>query len=299
MRNLFAFIYSYRGFLVFLLLEILCGYLIVQHNNYQGAAFYNSANAYAGRVLEFQQEVSDYFRLVEVNRALVNENRKLQESLQKIMTSGALDTIPAAPDSAYRIKPDSLMLARQALDTTGMIKTFQFIPGKVVKNSIHLLNNHLTLNVGRTDGVEPGMGVVSSAGVIGRVKNVSENYATVYSVLHTKMWVSAKIKRNNTIGSVKWDGSDPRFANLENITRDIVVQKGDTVITSGYNALFPEGVIIGRVVSFAKQSDKAFYTIKIALTPDFGNLSFVYVIKNMARVERDSLEVKSGINEND
>ena len=88
MRNLFAFIYRYRGFLVFLVLEIFCGYLIVQNNNYQGAAFYNSANMYAGRVLEFQSEVSDYFRLVEVNRALVDENRRLQQSLTTNMTAG-------------------------------------------------------------------------------------------------------------------------------------------------------------------------------------------------------------------
>src|SRR5688572_20322705 len=141
MRNLFAFIYRYRGFLVFLLLEILCGYLIVQNNNYQGAAFYNSANMYAGRVLEFQKEVSDYFRLIEVNRALVDENRQLKESLTKITTSGILDSIPASPDSSYRVKPDSLALAQQKLDTLGLLKTFQFIPGKVINNSIRRVNN--------------------------------------------------------------------------------------------------------------------------------------------------------------
>src|SRR5688500_2461516 len=120
MRNLFAFIFRYRGFLVFLILEIFCGYLIVQDNNYQGAAFYDSAYMYAGRVLEFQDEVSDYFRLLEVNRALVDENRRLQEALTMVMTSGKLDKVPQTPDSTFQVKPDSAMLARQRLDTTGM-----------------------------------------------------------------------------------------------------------------------------------------------------------------------------------
>ena len=301
MRNLFAFIYRYRGFLVFLLLEIFCGYLIVQNNNYQGAAFYNSANMYAGRVLEFQSEVSDYFRLVEVNRALVDENRRLQQSLTTIMTAGKLDTVPPVPDSAYRVKPDSAMLARQRLDTTGMVRTFDFIPGKVIKNSIRLVNNHLLLNIGEADGVFPGMGVISSSGVIGLVKATSAHYATVTSVLHSRTSMSAKIKRSNTLGTIKWDGSNYREVNLDFIPRHIQVRKGDTVITSGYNAIFPEGVVVGRIISTAKESgsDKNFYTFRVRLTPDFANLSYVYVIRNTDLKERDALERKSGITDNE
>ncbi|WP_026461774.1 rod shape-determining protein MreC [Adhaeribacter aquaticus] len=297
MRNLFAFIYRYRGFLVFLLLEIVCGYLIVQNNNYQGAAFYNSANMYAGRVMEFQREVSDYFRLIEVNRALVDENRELKESLTKVMTSGILEKIPPAPDSTYRTKPDSLALAQEKLNNFGLLKTFQFIPGKVVNNSVRRVNNYLTINVGSADGVEPGMGVVSSEGVIGRVKATSEHYATVTSILHSQMLVSSKIRRNGTIGSVKWGGENYLMANLNYIPRHIKVMKGDTVVTSGYNAVFPEGVMVGRVTSVAKEADQSFYTIRMRLAVDFDKLSYVYVIKNLHRTERDSLELKSGITE--
>jgi rod shape-determining protein MreC len=297
MRNLFAFIFRYRGFLVFLLLEIFCGYLIVQHNNYQGAAFYNSANMYAGRVLEFQDEVSDYFRLIEVNRALVDENRRLQQTLATIMTSGKLEKVPPAPDSAYRVKPDSAMLARQRLDTTGMVRTYEFIPGKVIKNSIRLVNNHLLLNIGEAQGVKPGMGVVSSSGVIGQVKATSAHFATVTSLLHSRTYMSAKIKRSNTLGTVKWDGSNYRVANLDYIPRHIHVRKGDTVMTSGYNSIFPEGIMIGRIISFAKESDQSFYTIRVGLAPDFANLSYVYVIRNTSQGEREALERKSGMQE--
>lgn len=299
MRNLFAFIFRYRGFLVFLLLEIFCGYLIVQNNSYQGAAFYNSANMYAGKVLEFQSEVSDYFRLVEVNQALVEENRKLQESLTAVMTSGKLEKVPPLPGSSYRIKPDSAMLARQRLDTTGVVRTYQFMPAKVIKNSIRLVNNHLLLNVGEADGVQPGMGVISSQGVIGQVKATSAHYATVTSLLHSRTSMSAKIKRTNTLGTIKWDGSNYRIANLDFIPRHIEVRKGDTIITSGFNAIFPEGVMIGRVISFAKEADKSFYTIRVQLTPDFANLSYVYVIKNTRQGEREGLERKSGITDNE
>jgi rod shape-determining protein MreC len=299
MRNLFAFIFRFRGFLAFLLLEILCGYLIVQNNSYQGASFYNSANIYAGRLLEFQNEISDYFRLVEVNRALVDENRRLQQSLTTIMTSGKLDNMPAIPDSAYRVKPDSAMLARQRLDTTGMVRTFAFIPGKVIKNSIRLVNNHLLLNIGEADGVKPGMGVISNNGVIGKVKATSAHYATVTSLLHSRTLMSAKIQRSNTMGTIKWDGSNYRMANLDFIPPHIQPRKGDTIITSGYNSIFPEGVVIGRIASFVQEPNQSFYTIRVRLAPDFANLSYVYVIKNTDREERDALEKKSGITDNE
>jgi rod shape-determining protein MreC len=299
MRNLFAFIYRFRGFLVFVLLEILCAYLIVKNNSYQGAAFYNSANAYAGRILEFQREVSDYFRLVEVNQALVAENRALKESLTNIMVSERLDSIPPAPDASYRVKPDSLDLVRQQLDTTGISRIFRFVPGKVIKNSVRLVNNHLLLNVGRADGVEPGMGVVSGSGVIGRVKAVSQNYSTIYSLLHSQMLVSAKIRRTNTVGTIRWEGEDYRNANLDYIPRHIKLTKGDTIVTSGYNAAFPEGAVIGYVISARLEPNKMFLTVRVRLAVDFDNLAYVYVIKNTRRSERDSLEARSGIKEND
>ena len=282
-----------------MLLEILCAYLIIKNNSYQGAAFYNSANAYAGRILEFQREVSDYFRLIEVNQALVAENRALKESLTNIMVSERLDSIPPAPDASFRVKPDSLARAQQKLDTTGIRRTFRFVPGKVIKNSVRLVNNHLLLNVGRAEGVEPGMGVVSGAGLIGRVKVVSQNYSTIYSLLHSQMLLSAKVRRTNTVGTIRWEGEDYRVATLDYIPRHIKLTKGDTIVTSGYNAVFPEGVMIGRVISAKLEPAKMFLTVRVRLSVDFDNLTYVYVIKNTRRGERDSLEARSGITENE
>ncbi|MDB5260924.1 MAG: rod shape-determining protein MreC [Adhaeribacter sp.] len=299
MRNLFSFIYRYRGFLVFVLLEILCAYLIVTNNNYQGAAFYNSANAYAGRVLEFQREVADYFRLIEVNQALVAENRALKESLTNIMVSDRLDSIPPTPATGYRVKPDSLTLVRQKIDTTGMLRTFRFVPGKVIKNSVRLVNNHLLVDAGQADGITPGMAVVSGGGVIGRVKAVSKNYSTIYSLLHSRMLVSAKVRRTNTVGTIRWDGEDYRVATLDHIPPHVKLLKGDTIVTSGYNAVFPEDIMIGRVISAKQESDKMFLTVRVRLAVDFDNLTYVYVIKNTRLPERDSLEARSGIKENE
>jgi rod shape-determining protein MreC len=288
MRNLFAFIYRYRAFLVFLILEAFSIYLLVQNNSYQNAAFYNSANTYVGKVLEMQSNVTDYFRLIPVNQALVRENAHLKEELfrQRYLaedsTVGRVDSVLVKPDSLNRPIP------------------YKFIGARVIKNSFRLRENYFTLNVGKKDGIRAGMGVVAPEGVAGRVKSVSANYSIVTSVLHSKALVSAKLKHDGTFGTIKWSPTDDELtASLDYVPLHVKVFKGDTVITSGYNSLFPEGIMIGRVISVKKESDKSFFTIKVRLAVPFTRLNFVYVIDNARQAERDSLEnlVKGGEDE--
>lgn len=280
MRNLFAFIYRYRAFLVFLILEAFSIYLLVQNNSYQNAAFYNSANTYVGKVLEMQSNVTDYFRLIHVNQALVAENAALKEDLFR-QRQFAQDTLVGRVDSVL-VKQDSL----------NQPVPFKFIGAKVIKNSFRLRENYFTLNVGRKDGIQPGMGVVAPQGVAGRVKNVSANYSIVTSVLNSHTLISGKLKRDGSFGTIRWtEKDDDQTATLDYVPLHVKVFKGDTVITSGYNSLFPEGILIGRVVSVKKESDKSFFTIKVKLAVPFTRLGFVYVIRNERQAERDSLEV--------
>ena len=283
MRNLIQFIYRFRAFLVFLILEAVSIYLLVQNNSYQNAAFYNSANTYVGKVLEMRSNITDYFRLVQVNQVLVQENARLKEQIlasQKLAHDtlyGHSDSVLIVPDSANRPVP------------------YRFISARVINNSVRRVNNYFTLNIGRKDGIAAGLGVVSPQGVAGRVKAVSENYATVTSLLHSQTLISAKLTRDGTFGTIKWDeGDDARTASLHYIPLHVKVFKGDSVITSGYNSLFPEGIMIGKVISVKKEADKSFFTIKVRLAVDYTKLGFVYVIKNEAQAERDSLEAKLG-----
>jgi rod shape-determining protein MreC len=299
MRNLFAFIYRYRAFLVFILLEVGSVYLIIRNNKYHNAAFLNSANFYAGQVLAFRSQVYDYFRLVQVNQTLVQENTQLRQQLYRLQTIRANDSIPAFSDSVF-IQTDSI----PTYDSLKVRLAHTYIPAKVINNSTRQLNNFLTLNVGAADSVSPGMGVVSAEGLIGRVKTVSPHFATVTSLLHSKMLVAAKIKSrlpgtNNTIGTVKWDGANPRIGLLEYVPLDKKIVRGDTVISSGYNAVYPEGVIIGTIISASRDPDKSFYTIKLKLAVDFTRLSFVYVVKNQYQAEQDSLELNSGMKQDE
>ncbi|GAB3826478.1 rod shape-determining protein MreC [Pontibacter rugosus] len=265
------------------MLEVLCVFLIVRYNTYQGAAFFNSANKYVGQVLEFQSGITDYFRLTSINQTLARENAALREEVLQYRKLSLADST-ATLDTTYYTATD-----------TSQVYPYSLVAGRVINNSVRRMNNYLTIAKGTADGVKPGMGVVSSKGVVGRVKTVSEHYATVTSLLHSQMLVSAKIKKSETFGTIKWTGGDYRTAMLDYIPLHIKPAKGDTIITSGFNTVFPEGIMVGTINSIEKEPDKSFYTIEVQLAVDFSQLSYVYVVENMYKIERDTLEQNAGI----
>jgi rod shape-determining protein MreC len=113
------------------------------------------------------------------------------------------------------------------------------------------------------------------------------------SLLTIDNQVSSKIKRTGHFGTVQWDGVDPRVIDLKYIPRHVELKVGDTVVTSGYNAVFPEGILVGVVKNVKLNEEAQFHTIKVGLAQDFGKLAFVEVVKSNLKQEKDSLELKT------
>jgi rod shape-determining protein MreC len=322
-RNLIAFLLRYQGVMLFVLLEVVSLYFFLTNSSYQRAAFFNSANAYMGVLLARRTQVTDYFRLAELNQQLQADNAQLRRQLfPPDFAHREADSLPVGRDTLGRVvyrhlhpatpqvltpqgqgllaqnaklkaqpslRPDTLLLggSKQA--------TQPLVPARVINNSLREVDNYLTLNVGSADGVQPDRGVISAAGVVGKVQAVSAHYARVASVLHSKLQVAAQIKRDGTIGSVGWpEGTDFSHAMLDYIPRQNKLVVGDSVVTSGYNSVFPAGVFIGTIESFTTEPNKNFSTVKLRLGVDFSRLTYVYVVPTPPRAERDSLEEHTG-----
>ena len=259
---------------MFVLLETIAIWMIANNNSQQGSAIFNSSNRLVGSVLNTQNNVFEYFSLASANRGLVEKNATLLTELEALRK-------PA--DSLY-IQLDSVLAL-----------SFNFRGAKVINNSINLTQNHITINKGSNHGLKPGMGVFNEDGVVGRVKDVSRNYATIISLLHTELLISSKIKSNDVFGSTKWDGRDPNHAKLMYVPRHVVVKEGDLVVTSGYNAVFPEGIAIGTVTEVGPGREINYLEITIKLATDFSRISYVYLVENLQQVELDSLYQSSGL----
>jgi rod shape-determining protein MreC len=137
------------------------------------------------------------------------------------------------------------------------------------------------------------MGVVGPDGVVGIVRDVGVRTCRAFSVLHRGTFIPARLKRSRDQGRVIWKGADPAFAYMIDIGQHVKVQKGDTVITSGFSTAFPADVVIGRVESSTTTQGSGFLEIKIRLSTDFNRLENVYVVQNLLSREQLTLEGQS------
>ena len=270
MRNLLFFISKYYVFFLFFALEISSFVIIYRFNNYQKASFVNYTTGITSSFYTTVSNTQQYFNLRHVNDSLQMENARLHSQLITSYYQNQF-TPKMVNDTIYK-------------------QQYEFIPASVVNNSVTKRNNYITLNRGRLHGIEPEMGVISESGIVGIVMSVSEHYCTVLSLLNNNCKISAKIKKNGAFGSLVWDGSDPRYAKLLDVNKHVPIATNDEIITSNYSTIFPEGIPIGRIFSHSLDAGDNFHTIKIELNTDFGNISSVYIIRNLMKNEQKNIE---------
>jgi len=273
MRGLLRYLLKHYAFLLFLLLEVLSFVLIFNFNSYQKAKYLNSSNVVTATIYNSFNAVGRYFSLASVNRKLAKENAQLKSLIS---------------DLPYiRITPYSVVSKAEITDSV-----YRFISARVINNSVDKQNNYITLNKGRKHGIKPDQGIVNSEGIVGVITQVSESYSLGFSVLNKRWGASAKLQKSGTFGPLSWDGKDSRYANLTGIPFHVELAVGDTVVTSSYSSVFPEGIMIGTVHSLEKPDGENYYLIKVGLAANFRALSYVDVIDNLKKTEIQALESK-------
>jgi rod shape-determining protein MreC len=269
MRNLFQFVWRNHFVFLFLLLEVVSFSLIVTYNHYPEAVYFRFSQQVNGELHKLTSNMASYVHLREENNQLAAENAILRSG-----SAGAwlkTDTVSFwKTDTLYR-------------------QHYRFMPSGVVSNSVNKRNNFIMLNKGSKNGVKIDMGVIGPKGVVGIVVAVSSNFSTVMSALHNASVVSAVVKKNDQLGSVTWEGGNYAYAKLNNISGQVKIAKGDTIITSGFSLIYPKGIPIGTIEKFSLNTDDNYYDITIKLATDFNSLNHVYIVNNIYREEQNAL----------
>lgn len=277
MRNLLNFLLKYNYWFLFIILEVASFVLLFQFNRYQQSAFFTSANVVSGAVYEVSGGITSYFHLKSANEDLLDRNMlleqqiaNLEKALKELNTdSFAVKSIRDLPQTDY-----------------------QLFKANVIKNSLNQIDNYMTLDKGSSSGIRPEMGVLDGNGVVGIVYETSPSYSVVISLLNSKSSISCKIVGSEYFGSLKWEHGDSRYAYLKDLPRHAEFNLGDTVVTSGYSTVFPEGIIVGTVDDMTDSNDGLSYLLKIKLAADFGKVGDVRVISRNGQQEQKELENK-------
>lgn len=269
MRSLFRFIVRYHFFFLFLLVETLSVGILIQYNRYHRAGFINFTDDLQGFMFDHLGSIRKYTNLRKANQDLAAENNLLRNQLDQynlLLGNNQIRKFDSLPGRLYT-----------------------YTPANVVNNSVNKQYNFITLNKGKKHGVRQEMGVISPNGVVGIIYGASSHYSTVITLLNRDFRLSAKIRKNDYYGSLYWTGKDYQYASLSEIPYHVELAVGDTIVTSGYSSIFPEGLMVG-VISDFQQAQGNFYIIDVKLSVDFRKLTHVNIIQNLLIEEQVNLE---------
>lgn len=280
MRYLLQFLWKNSAFLLFLILELISIILVVNLNKHQSSVFSNISNQFGGKIFSSYSNISNYFHLKEANEQLSIENSFLRKQIQFLQfnTDSTHFQLFSLIDTSYKFGENSTK------------QQFDFISAKVVSNSTNRQRNYIMLNKGRKHGVRKNMGIIGPNGIVGVIFETSQDFSSGISLLNIKQSVSAKLKSNNELGTLIWDGNSPLYGKLEAIENYVPVSIGDTVITSGFSHIFPGDKYLGTVAEIKEIPGKTSWNITVKFNTDFKKLYWVSIVRNLNYEQQMDLE---------
>ena len=258
MQNLLKILLRYSNFLVFIALEVAAFLLLYYNNAYPRSSLLSTANDVVAWQNEQISDIRSYFHLRSINAQLARENAELRNQIC-------------------------------SMDSTKHEAPIHYASAKVVQMTTDQLHNSLTINLGSLDGVMRGQGVRNEEGVVGIVRTVGRNYSVVLPIINTHTNLSCRFAKNDYLGTLQWDGKDYRFAQLADVSSHMVVNPGDTIVTSGLSPVFPEGIPVGIVESSVLKEGESYYRIQVRLHTHFKRLKYVEVVQNAHQAELEEL----------
>lgn len=153
----------------------------------------------------------------------------------------------------------------------------------------------ITLNRGARDGVGPDMAVVTPDGLVGCVTTVAEHTAEALLISDPECRVAVRLAGRNAYGILRGTSSagrgtdelemlySPPPCQADYLPREEEIVPGVEVFTSGLGGVFPEGLLVGRVVASSLDTSRLYRRATVAPSADLRNLSYVFVCSEQRR----------------
>lgn len=270
MRYLLYFFRKHYYYFLFVALEAISLVLLINNNPYQNSALSMVSGGIAGSVLEGYNSVFEYFSLSRVNRILAEDNARMHSNRMEAFYKADTNTF-FRNDTIFKLE-------------------YKYISARVISNSTHKRNNFLMLNKGKDQGIEIHMGVIIGNRIVGQVVSVSRNFSWVMSLLNKDSRISGKFKKNDQLVNIEWGGGNYRRGEVREIPKHVQIMKGDTIITSGNSDIFPLGLLIGTIENYTIAQDDNFNNATMNFATDFNSLSYVEVVIDLMRQEKENLK---------
>lgn len=206
---------------------------------------------------------TDINNLKNENEQLRNRNSELEQSLREL----------------ENIKTENETL-KEYLNLTEKYGEYKTVPGYVINKDISNYSKTIVINLGSDDGVAENMTVIADQGLVGHVVSVTNNTATVQTIIDTASSISCIMSSNDESIVCKGTLEDNSALRAMYIPTDSNIAQGESIETSGLGGIYPKGVHVGVVekVTNTQNLTDRYATVKTAV--DFDKLNTVLVIVN-------------------
>lgn len=265
MHKLIYFIRRTSVAILFVVIEIIAIRSYAYSTPYTQARLLGMSNAVTGSFYALLHNIKGYFSLRSENERLTARVAELENRLDALGSDAA------------------------TVDISASFHQYEYIPARVVSNSINRQKNYITLNKGISDGVSSDMAVLSPDGcAVGTIIDCSEHYAVAKSLLNTEFRISGVLAKDGSPGAVWWRGGDSQIVEFDGVPKYATVEVGDEVRAAGFSHYFPPEAVIGTVESAEVVGNT--YHCRLRLAADMARLQNVVLVNNMMGGEAQNLE---------
>ena len=148
--------------------------------------------------------------------------------------------------------------------------------GVVIGNSPDIWHQEIVIDLGTEDNVKVNDAVISSWGLVGKIKSVNQKNSVVQLIIDSSNWVSCRNNRSRDIGMLKVE--DNKTGKLSYLVNKSDFKQNDLVLTSGLGGIYPKDIPVGVVTKVIKKSGDDIPEIDVALLTDFTDLEEVIVM---------------------
>jgi len=161
-------------------------------------------------------------------------------------------------------------------------------PATIVSKSLSITQNTITINAGKTEGLKPGMPVISYRGLVGIIQSCSENFSIARTLKNVDLKLTVKNEKNRLNGILKWDGEKLMIVDVPR-TYDFDV--GDRIITSEISSIIPVPIPVGIVSKIEDDKTGLLNLIHIKPFEEVLSVENVFILMIVENAEKNNLEL--------
>lgn len=204
---------------------------------------------------------TDINNLKEENKTLKEENSKLEQALRE-----------------FEIVKSENATLREYVNLKDKYAEYTTVPAYVIDKDTSNYSKTIIINIGKNDGIEVNMPVISNKGLVGHVISVTSSTAKVQTIVDTSSSISCTLTSSRDTILARGTLENETLLKATYIPTDATVMQGDTIETSGLGGIYPKGILVGTIDKVVNTKNITDRYASITTAVDFTKIETVLVI---------------------